>query len=152
MNISCRPKGIFNWNFELEGDTDSALLETKGFSEQGSLTFKNRFLEIKKEGLFAGEWHLLENGAVVAYARKPNLFTRRFVITFSDQEWFLEPTGLGRSMTLRGPNNETLTIVPEHPFTRRTTIQGEGATFLQASFAFWLTILIWRRASNSSSG
>ena len=152
VNISCRPSGLFNWNFELESETDSALLKTKGFAEQGSLTFKNRFLEIKKEGLFAGEWHLLENGEVVAHASKPHLFTRRFVITFSDQEWTLEPTGLGRSMILHGPDNETLTIAPEHPFTSRATIQGEGATFLQAAFAFWLTVLIWRRASNSSSG
>ena len=151
MNISCRPKSPFSWDFELKSAHQSADLDTKWFSEQGSLTFENRTLEITKQGPFSGEWHLLEDRKVIAHARKAHLFTRRFVLSFSNEEFLLQPTGLGRNMTLLSPKEEKLTISPVHPFSRRTHIQGEGADFLQASFAFWLTILTWRRASNAAA-
>lgn len=120
-------------------------------SEQGTLTIGSRRYEIRKQGFLSGTWHLLDGDRLLWVAQKASPFTRRVELNSTEHQATLSPAGLGRTMELAGPTLSA-TLSPDHPFTRRATIQGQGDDLLQASFAFWLTVLFWRRAANSSSG
>ena len=150
MNIACIPTSIFSWNFTLHGAQEPVTLQTNWMSEQGSLFIGSRQYQITKQGFFRGEWHLLENGKTLWQARKPNAFTRGFELSSRNKQYTLSPSGLGRTMSLHGPNT-SLTLAPDHAFTRKASIQGNGDDLAQAAFAFWLTILVWKRAAKSSA-
>ena len=149
MNIDCKPLGIFSWSFELSDGQHRANLKLNHFSENGSLVMNGTEYEILKQGMFSGRWLLMHQEQLLYQAHKPSAFSRKFELS-GDTQATLKPAGLGRMRTLRGPNVD-LTISPHHPFTRRTTIHGQSDDFLQASFAFWLTILTWKRQRNSSN-
>ena len=150
MNIDCTPTSIFSWNYRLKGGSEPISLQTNWMTEQGSLTIGRQHYEIHKQSFLSGEWHLLERDQLIWRAYKPNPFKRRFELTSSEKKATLAASGLGRTMVLDGPNL-SLTLSPNHPFTRRATIQGRGDDLLQTSFAFWLTVLVWKRAANSAS-
>jgi len=150
MNINCKPRSPLNWHFELESQALSAILETSWLLEHGTLTLENRQLEIAKRGFFSGEWNLSEKGQILWLAKKVSPLKRKFVLTSGNREYILQASGLGRTMTLNGPQ-VNLTLAPAHPLTRRATIVGQSEDFTQAAFAFWLSILLWRRAANSAN-
>jgi hypothetical protein len=82
--------------------------------------------------------------------QKTNPLTRTFEISgaFGSAELRAQ-SAIGRTMVADGPDL-SFTITPEHAFTRRATISGSWIDFKIVSFAFWLTIITWRRAANSN--
>jgi hypothetical protein len=85
------------------------------------------------------------NSTPVASAQKSSIFTRTFELGTSSGAVILRAqSALGRTMLLEGPGFNGL-IAPVHPFTRRASITGQISDFRTACFAFWLTLLLWRR-------
>lgn len=119
-------------------------------SEHGFIAIEGARFEVEKQGIWSGEWHIKSEGAVLYQAVKANPFTRHFEITGPEGTTILKAPGLGRSMILSGPETH-LTLSPNHPFTRKATIKGSGHDFTGVSFAFWLTILTWKRSSQRAS-
>lgn len=150
--IHCIPSGICSWNYRLEGEQHSGEIRFNGFGEQGSLVADGKQFEVSKGGWLSGEWSLLEQGRSLAVARKTTVFRRSFELSGPAGAWKLEASSaFGREMHLVGKGTDCK-FVPVHAFTRRAFIEGSFDDFRVVSFAFWLTVLMWRRAANSNSG
>lgn len=150
--IHCVPRGLCSWRFILGGDGHAAETEINWVGEQGSLLIDGTFHEVRKLGWLSGEWELVDGVSVIAHARKPSAFTRTFELTGqAGQSVLSAQSAFGRTMELIG-SDANCVIAPAHPFTRRATIEGGVRDFRIVSFAFWLTVLTWRRSANSNNG
>ena len=150
--IECAPRGICSWNYRLQGDGHWAEIMLAGFGEQGGLVADGTACEVRKGGWLSGEWTLLEGGQPVVQAHKPSAFWRHFDLSGPAGPGVLESNPVGsRSMRLDGAG-VSCRIKPVHLFTRRATIEGSFEDFRVVAFAFWLTALMWRRATNTNQG
>lgn len=152
--IDCLPQGICSWNYVLSGDGWQASVRMERMREQGTIEINGREFTIRKHGFASGTWSLESEGQIVLTARKKNPFTRTFMISGDDADAELRADSVfSRSMWLTGRGIDCR-IQPRHPFTRRATIEGPCPDDLLTCFAFWLTVLSWRRtrrrASNST--
>lgn len=149
--IRCLPKGICSWNFDIAAGEHSASVEFSWLSEQGNITIDGEYYEVRKHGPFSGQWTLEANSTTVATAQKSSAFTRTFELETSSGAVVLHAqSALGRTMLLEGAGFDGV-IAPDHPFTRRASITGKISDFRTVCFAFWLTVLLWRRASKNNS-
>jgi hypothetical protein len=150
--IRCKPQGICSWNFFLDGDGHHASLVFHWAGEQGAITADGRPFEVRKHGVFSGHWTLDQGGASVASAQKSSAFTRTFEIHSAEDTLVLSAeSALGRGFRVERSGETIATIRPDHAFTRRATIEtlAQKWDFPTACFAFWLVVLIWRRAASS---
>ena len=153
--IRCKPKGLCSWNYFLDGEGRHASLEFNWLGEQGAITADDIQFEVRKHGAFSGHWTLDRDRESVVSAQKPSAFTRTFEIQDAEGTLLLcAESALGRSFRVERSGEVVATIRPDHPFTRRATIEASGPkwAFPTACFAFWLVVLTWRRAASSSSG
>ncbi|MCB9881455.1 MAG: hypothetical protein H6834_06660 [Planctomycetes bacterium] len=150
--IQCIPEGICSWNFTLRGNGRRAAITYK-WTEQGTLTIDGTSYEVEKERPMMGIWSLKHAGIEVFTGTKESIITRSFRLQSGDETYALHPTGLGRTFVLERDNRKIATIRPEHAFTKRATIDWRPGDeeFLVIVFAFWLTVLMWRRTARSSS-
>ena len=143
--IRCIPKGLCSWNFDIAGNGHSASTELNWLGEQGNITVDGEYHDVRKHGAFSGLWTLEANSTPVANAKKSSVFTRTFELKTSSGAVILRAqSALGRTMLLKGAGFDGV-IAPVHPFTRRASITGQISDFRTACFAFWLTVLVWRR-------
>lgn len=147
--IRCIPKGICSWDFDLESSEHSASVEFNWVGEEGTIRMDGHLHRIEKHGVFSGQWTMEESAQTVATAKKSSAFTRSFDLTTPAGTITMRAeSAFGRTMILKGPRFDG-TITPVHPFTRRAMITGQISDFRMACFAFWLTVLLWRRAAQS---
>ena len=74
--------------------------------------------------MLSGRWTLDQEGQEVASGQKSSVFSRTFEIQDQQNSFVLRAEfPLGRSFRLEGASDETATIKPDHPFTRRATIE-----------------------------
>lgn len=150
--IECRPRGLFSWNFDLTDPSHQASVEFNWVGEQGAIDIDGVRHEVAKHGVFSGQWELVCQGIRVFSARKSSPFTRTFEIRGAGTSASLRAeSAMGRTMVLEG-SGLACRISPAHPFTRRAGISGTCDDFRLACFAFWLTVLTWRRAASSGAG
>jgi hypothetical protein len=143
--IRCIPKGLCSWNFDIAGLGHSASADLDWLGEQGNITVDGEYHDVRKHGAFSGHWTLEANATPVASAQKSSIFTRTFELKTSSGAVILRTqSALVRTMLLEGAGFDGV-IAPVHPFTRRATITGQISDFPTACFAFWLTLLLWRR-------
>lgn len=148
--ILCIPKGICSWEFSISCEDHAAETHVNWLGEQGALTIDGVRYEVSKDGMFSGKWNLESGAGVVYSAQKSSAFTRTFEISGAESTVILSAqSAFLRAMQLAGAGYDC-TIRPEHAFTRRATIDGRWSDFRLVSFAFWLTILLWRRQQNNS--
>lgn len=149
--IRCIPKGLLSWNFDINTNGHSASVEFDWMGEQGTITIDGESHDVHKHGVFSGHWTMDSNSTTVATAQKSSAFTRSFELATSSGGVILRAQStFGRTMLLEGPGFDGA-ITPDHPFTRQSSITGRISDFRIACFAFWLTVLLWRRASQSSN-
>lgn len=152
--ITCKPTSLFSWNYLLQGETpdETATVEFNWFSEQGTITAGPEVYTVAKLGVFSGTWQLEQGHAVLAVARKPNAFTRRFEIEYGPRTGIPEAvSAFSNAMQFIAPNHGGGTISPAHWFSRRATLDIAGVPFPIQCFLFWLTALTWKRSSESHS-
>lgn len=150
--ITCTPRGICSWNYELHGDGGHAIAEFDWAGEQGRLTVNQENLSVAKHGFFSGRWSLDSKRGTIMTAQKSSAFTRTFEISgLTGKATLSASSAFGRTMIFKGYGVDCL-ISPAHPFTRRATIHGSWDDFRQVSFAFWLSALVWRRAARNNAG
>jgi hypothetical protein len=148
--IACAPKSICSWEFFLSGPEHSAETHVNLLGEQGALTIDGVRYSISKDGIFSGKWNLESDAGVIYSAQKSSVFSRTFEISGAESQVVLSArSAFMRAMQLSGSGYDC-TISPDHAFTRRSTISGSWSDFRMAAFAFWLTILLWRRQANKS--
>ena len=152
MMIRCLPIGICSWNYNLEGDGHQVHLGFRSMSEQGELIIDGIRHEIVKPSAFSGFWSLMGPEGQVLSASKRGIFTRTFDLQGSQGSFTLQArSAFSRAMVVQGPLTD-FEIVPDHAFTRRASIEGDWQDFRLAAFAFWLTVITWRRAARNNSG
>ena len=150
--IECLPCGICSWDYDLSGDGHRAQTMLPGFGEQGGLRVDGESFDVVKEGIWSGCWRLESNSGTEFTAQKASAFMRTFEITGREGGAVLSAeSAFGRAMRLEG-DQANVTIRPVHAFTRRAGITGEAADFRMVAFAFWLTVLTWRRAASNNAG
>lgn len=116
------------------------------WSERGALELERRRLEIRREGFWNPKFHLTEERAGVASARRAGAFRRGFYLAHGDEEYLLQPrSAFRRSFELRCGGRSLGEIRPIGFFGRRACIEldEELAPELRL-FAFWLVALAWR--------
>lgn len=145
--IRCTPKGLCSWNFDIRTSGHAGTVEFNWLGEQGTITSDGESFEVRKHGVFSGQWTLDSKSQTVATAQKSSVFTRSFELaTLAGTVVLRAQSAFGRTMLLEGAGFDGL-IAPAHPFTRRATIGGPVPDFHVACFAFWLTVLLWRQAA-----
>ena len=152
--IRCKPKGICSWEFSLDGDGHHATLEFNWVGEQGNITADGIPFEVRKHGVFGGHWTLNRAGNEVASGQKSTAFTRTFEIHDRNDTLVLRAESpFGRSFRIERSGDAIATVIPDHAFTRRATIEtlAQKWDFTIVSFSFWLVVLTWRRAAGSGA-
>lgn len=150
--IRCLPIGICSWDYDLEGQGHHAHLGFRSMSEQGELLIDQVHHDIIKESPFTGFWNLVGADGQAWSATKQGIFRRTFELHGAEGSFNLRAlSAFGRTMVVEGPQTD-FQIVPDHAFTRRASIQGDWQDFRLVAFAFWLTVIMWRRAARSNSG
>lgn len=144
--IRCVPESIFTWDFRLDGPGLSARTELGGWAERGAIRLDGVDYRVDKAGWFAGRWTMRRAGEAVVDARRRGLLSSTFDLSGPGGAAALSAASLfGRAMRLDGAAFRC-TIEPDHPFTRRATIDGSFSDALTVCMAFWLAVLVWRRA------
>lgn len=150
--IQCTPRGICSWSYLLHGEGHSGEIALRAFGEGGEVIADGAPFDVRKGGWLSGEWTLTQLGHPVLIAHKPSAFRRRFEFSGPAGAGVLEAgSAFSRAMRLDAAG-ANCSIVPVHAFTRRAQIEGRFEDFRVVAFAFWLTVLMWRRAANNNSG
>ena len=150
--IRCIPKGVCSWDFFLDGEGHQGSLEFNWFGEQGVITADHVRFGVRKHGALSGHWTLNQDRESVASAQKSGAFTRTFEIQDAEQTLLLRADSApGRSFRVERAGEVIVRITPEHALTHRATIEtlGQKCGFRTVCFAFWLAVLMWRRAAAS---
>jgi hypothetical protein len=150
--ISCIPQGLCSWNYSLDGDGHRARVELNWIGEQGAITADDVRFEVRKRGVLSGHWTLDHDGEALASAEKSSAFTRTLAIRGAGDDLLLRAEyALARSFRIERSGEAIATIRPAHAFTRRATIEPlrQEWDFRLVCFAFWLVVLMWRRAASS---
>lgn len=144
------PDHLFTNNCTVSGDGFSANIRFDLFTETGEIHLDGQTYKVEKDGPFSGFWQLMLNGERIMSSKKPSSFYRTFEVYTHEHLLSLKAvSAFGRTMRLSGDGFD-VTFTPENPFTRRTNITGEYGDFLSLCFAYWLVVLMWRRAQQSS--
>ncbi len=153
MKYRCLPIGLCSWDFRIVHDaTVVARTHHDWLTEQGSLEIGARRLSVVKPSAMIGGWSVQEDGATIASALKPSAFARRFNVTDSGGDYELAANVMSRRFDLRKDGAAVVSIAPDHLLTRRSSIQADDSVRIELmTFAFWLSVICWRRAARSSS-
>jgi hypothetical protein len=152
--LTARPRSWFSWDFEVfDGDTFVALLDLSWLRERGEMILHERRFEIGREGILSGDFKLWDDGDTVASATKPSVLFRCFVVRFDGHEYTLRARSpLTRRFVLLSGERVVGSIAPDHPFTRRMSIDLPDEIPLEVQvFITWLVVILWRRQHNSAS-
>jgi hypothetical protein len=152
--LTCLPQSLCSWDFRVLGAfAGSATVTFNFFSEQGTISLGNMEFTVCKHGWLSGQWTLENSGGTVAAATKPNPLLRSFEVDAGDLRLTVKAqTPFTRCFDIVSNGAVVGSIRPVHPFTRRAYIECRDALpeFVQL-FAFWLAVLLWRRAASHQS-
>ena len=152
--IRCIPQSLCSWDFHLDDEEHRASLWFNWWSEQGTIIADGTRLEVRKHGLLSGHWTLEHARQELASAQKSSAFTRTFEIRSPMGSLVLSAeSAFGRSFRVERSGHLMATVYPDHPLTRRSTIETltQDFHFPTICFSFWLAVLTWRRAASRSS-
>ncbi len=150
--IHCEPKSVLSWNFELSGNDFKASVKLNRLKEEGTILLNNTTFTVQKNGLFKGQWSLLKEGQEIASAIKTAALFRAFEVKTSTGDYeVIAESSMKRSFLIKNKNKVIGSITPNSAFTRKARIEMEvnDSDAQLVVFAFWLTIMMWRRASRS---
>ncbi|MEM8487891.1 MAG: hypothetical protein AAF564_20235 [Bacteroidota bacterium] len=149
--IRCLPKGICSWNFNLSGEAFAADVAFNLMSEQGQILLDGLVFEVVKPTMFDGHWKLEYKDQEVASASKTTALLRVFEVSSVEAVFSVRPAfAMSNSFLIEQDGVVMGRIVPDHMFTRRATIHMDHEMQPHhVAFAFWLTVLMRRRAAQS---
>jgi len=149
------PKKRFTWDFEVQDDNQMPVGEVKlsAWRERGAISaqrFENKVFRESARGAFVLE----RNGFVQARAEKPSAFRRMFTIEHEGKTYTLKARSTwGRALVLPQDEMEIGKISPKGTLSRCARADlPEQLPLLLRLFVIWLTLLLWKRRSESSPG
>ena len=122
------------------------------FRAHGSIQHGLIHHDVRKQGLFSEHWTLERHGQRIAEAHKDS-FIRRYTVSADCGVFVVQAEGIfTRDFEILCGESVAGTIRPAHGFTRRAFIHcSDAVPEICQLFAFWLTALSWKRASESSA-
>lgn len=151
--LHIKPRSWLSWDYTVfRGDRPLADIDLHWFRDEAEVTIGTKSCILYREGML-GAFVLAIDGRPVARAIKPNLFQRRFEITFNGRSYTLEGiSAFSRPFRLRSTNQVLGTIAPENALTRRAVVDLDDAVPAEVQLlSIWLVILMWRRAAAAAS-
>ena len=148
------PKGWFSWDFTvMEGSRPVADIDISWWREKGVLTVEGKSYKVYREGLMSGAFILESGGSVLARAEKPSAFLRHFEIDHDGRRYTLRAKhAWGRAFELLDGLTRIGSLHPDGLFTRRVIVDlPEDLPMPVRVFIIWLTVILWKRASDSST-
>ena len=136
-------------NGSLLAEIDIASWREKGLLAVGGSTYK-----VYREGLVSGRFVLETNGTEMASAEKPSMLRRSFTVRYDDSAYELRAeSAFRRNFVLLEQGVQIGSIVPARMFTRKATVNLPPALPLPVQvFLIWLTVILWKRDSDSPNG
>ncbi len=148
------PKRWFAWDFWLLEPTGALAAEVlvSSWRERGALVVGGSEYRIHRQGLLGA--FILEgpDGSQAAVAEKPSAFRREFLVRRGEHHYVLKAVSVfGRKYGLYHDHTQIGTIAPASWFGRRAMVDlGDDLPPALQGFIVWLTLILWKRASDSS--
>jgi hypothetical protein len=152
--LSAAPRRWLSWDYSVR-DSDGAevaRVTIGSWREKGTIILAEGEYRVYRQGL-TGPF-VLEgiDGATAASALKPSALQRKFAVLFGGREYALQAkSALSREFGLFDGDRRVGAVVPASWLGRRARAEFDGDVPppLQA-FVLWLTLLLWKRSSDSS--
>jgi hypothetical protein len=143
-----------SWNYfvTIPDAATSASVNFDALREQGSIILEPDYYDVKHVWQ-RGEWTLELGDKILAVAIKPNPFTRVFEVSSYEGHnlVFMAESPFTRTFLIEQNGKMLGMIEPVHAFTKRASIDCSSSVPIPVQiFLFWLTVLMWKRAANSS--
>ncbi|MBN1362486.1 MAG: hypothetical protein JW993_17955 [Sedimentisphaerales bacterium] len=152
--FEARPKSLFSWGYELRrGTLVVARMDMTWLSEGGSFTWEGIGYRLSRQGFWSGDFLLEGAGQIPARATKPSPFRRHFEVHVGPRVLALEAVSpLTRAFRLLENGSLVGAVTPRSFFSRCCTVDFPDDLPVPVQvFLFWLVVLMWRRAANSSA-
>ncbi|MCX6559393.1 MAG: hypothetical protein NTZ26_02655 [Candidatus Aminicenantes bacterium] len=152
MILHAVPKAWLAWDFDVRDDADQPLGEARlsSWRERGAVCAGNVEYRVFRESLL-GAFVLEKEGLPLARAVKPSALLRSFEIELEGRAFTLKALSpVRRAMVLSEGGVVVGTIEPEGILTRQARIKMlDELPLVLKLFVIWLTLLIWKRESDS---
>ena len=148
------PDGWLGWNFDvLDNGNKIAEIKSSSLPDSGTFLLADGDLRAYREGLFTGDYLLESDGQIVARAQKPSAFRNSFEIASAGKSYTLKKESLvGRSFVLLQGDIAVGSVRSEGYFGRKASVSMPEVMPLPVQlFIIWLTILLWKRESDSAA-
>lgn len=152
--LTCLPQSLCSWDYRIRGAAAGDGTATFNWlSEQGAISLGGVALRVVKQGWLSGKWTLESEAGTYAVAVKPSALFRAFDLEAGERLFKVAAASpLARTFEIKADGQKLGTIRPAHPFTRRAFVEcDESVSELVQLFAFWLTVLMWKRAAKSNN-
>jgi hypothetical protein len=153
--LHAAPTGLFTWDYTVyEDDTPIAFIDMSWWRERGEVQIAGVTFQVYRESLLAGRFVLQSGDQVLARAEKPSAFFRAFTVEADGRRMELRALSWWtRSFGLFEGGRQVGSIRPKGWLTRKAVINLPSDLFLPVRvFLFWLVLILWRRAAQSSHG
>jgi hypothetical protein len=151
--LQAAPKSLFSWDFTVsQAGRTIAEVDMSWLREKAELYVESQRYEVYREGWMSGRFVMASDAGVLAAAEKPSAWFRSFVVEYGDRRFQLAALSpFTRSFVLTEGPTSVGTAKPDFWLSRTTTIDLPDDIELPVQvFMFWLVLILWRRAANSS--
>jgi hypothetical protein len=149
------PKSWFSPGYKLlENNNTIAIVEISRWREAGELIIRGSTYRVYRQGLMSGFFVLEDDaGSILARAEKPSALYRSFLVEHGGKTYTLEAeSSLFRKFILSDGGRQIGSVYPESALTRKSVVDlPEEIPLAVRAFMFWLVMILWKRASDSSS-
>jgi hypothetical protein len=153
--LTLEPTTWFSWAFTVSrAGRACAALDISAWRERGKLVVEGQPFRVVREGLMSGDFRLESASGLLAIASRPSILRRKFVVSFGGRTLTLQPrSAWTRAVVLREGDHEVGTVSPRGLWSRRATATLPDTLPLSIqTFLLWLTVLLWKRESDSGAG
>jgi hypothetical protein len=152
--LKAKPSSLFSWAYDLyEDEKLIAQMGMSWFKEGGRFVWEGGEYQLSREGLWSGSFLLQLDGRTLAEATKVSPFFRCFDVRVGERTLMLKAASVfTREFHLIANDTLVGSVAPDGFFSRQCTISfPDDLPRPVQVFLFWLVILMWRRAAQSSS-
>jgi hypothetical protein len=152
--LTATPKSWVGWSFEISEDQGGLVdIDQAWFRERGAFCADGVEYKVQREPFF-GRFALTGPAGNVTMAYKHSLLTRSFTITAGSESYGLRPLNvLSKDFTLLRAGAPVGSIRKRSWFSRTADVDlPQDLPLPVRIFIFWLVLLMWRRAANTSNG
>jgi hypothetical protein len=152
--LDATPHHVFSWDFTVSrGGRPVAEVDMSWFRERAEVDIGGRAYQVQRESIIDSTFSLSSGGEVLARAQKLSVFTRTFEVTVAGRRFELRAlSAFRRGFGLFQQRREVGRVMPVSWLGRKASIELPDDLPLPVQvFVFWLVIVLWRRAANSSS-